>query len=71
MVVYGKIDFEAYKNKEDPYKNNIGQLYFIRWWSDLHLNFPSKPKDGSDKMCRNVGKKKSNNNWIDNSKNLF
>ena len=30
MVVYGKTNFEAHKNKEDIFpKNNIAQLYFI------------------------------------------
>ena len=49
MDVYEKTDFEAYKNKENicP-KNNIAQLYLIKGESNLHGNFPSFPKDGSD-----------------------
>ena len=49
MVVYDKIYFEALINKEYIcLKNNTAKLYVIVGRANLHRNFSSIPKDGSD-----------------------
>ena len=49
MVVYEKIYLETYINNQYIwYKNNTAQLYFTLGIAQLHWNFFSVPKDGSD-----------------------